>query len=110
MIDAQWLLGFSLLLFALSWVAILVRRNLIVMLMGVIWMFVSVALAFVGFARLHGSTDGRLGDEVAARGEAAAIVVLLLAIAYLMVGLAITYSTTRSGSSSDVDDASDLRW
>jgi len=35
MIDAHWLLGFSLLLFALSWVAILVRRNLIVMLMGV---------------------------------------------------------------------------
>ncbi len=110
MIDAHWLLGFSLLLFALSWVAILVRRNLIVMLMGVIWMFVSVAMAFVGFARMHGASDGGVSDEMAARGEAAAIVVLVLAIAYLMVGLAIMYSTTRSGSSSDVDDASDLRW
>ena len=110
MIDAQWLLGLALLLFALSWVAILVRRNLIVMLMGVIWMFVAVALSFVGFARWHGSKEGGGTDEMAAQGEAAAIVVLVLAIAYLMVGLAITYSATRSGSSSDVDDASDLRW
>lgn len=110
MISYQWLLGFALLLFALAWVAILVRRNLIVMLMAVIWMFVSVALAFVGFARLHGSAETGSSDAVAAQGEAAAIVVLALAVAYLVVGLAITLSGMRSGASPDVDDASDLRW
>jgi NADH:ubiquinone oxidoreductase subunit K len=110
MISPQWLLGFSLFLFALAWIAILVRRNLIVMLMGVVWMFVSVALTFVGFARLHGPKAGGGEGEVAATGEAAAIVVLVLAIAYLVVGLAVVFSQTRRGSSPDVDDVSDLRW
>ena len=110
MISPQWLLGFSLFLFAMAWVAILVRRNLIVMLMGVLWMFVSVALMFVGFARLHGSKASGGESEIAAKGEVAAIVVLTLAIAYLVVGLAVTFSQTRRGSSPDVDDVSDLRW
>ena len=110
MISPQWLLGFSLFFFALAWVAILVRRNLIVMLMGVFWMFVSVALTFVGFARLHGSKAGGGESEIAATGEAAAIVVLVLAIAYLVVGLAVAFSQTRRGASPDVDDVSDLRW
>lgn len=110
MISAVWLLGFSLLLFALAWVAVLVRRNLLVMLMAVVWMFVSVSLAFVGFARLHGAEAGGGGEEIAAQGEAAAIVVLALAVAYLVVGLAITFSGMRSGAAPDVDDASDLRW
>ncbi len=110
MISALWILAFSLLVFALAWVAILVRRNLIVMLMGVFWMFVSVALAFIGFARLHGAQAGASSNEIAARGEAAAILVLTLAVAYLVVGLAITFARTRSGAVADVDDASDLRW
>ena len=50
------------------------------------------------------------GVPLAAQGEAAAIVVLALAVAYLVVGLAITFSGMRSGAAPDVDDASDLRW
>ena len=109
MMAPQWLLGFSLILFGLAWVTILLRRNLLVMSMGIQWMFVAVALAFVGFARVHGASTG--GEElVSARGEAAAIVVLSLAVVHLIVGLAVILSQTRSRDSSDVDDASDLRW
>jgi NADH:ubiquinone oxidoreductase subunit K len=37
-------------------------------------------------------------------------VVLSLAVVHLIVGLSVILSQTRSRDSSDVDDASDLRW
>ena len=109
MMAPQLLLGFSLCLFAVAWVTILLRRNPLVMSMGIQWMFVAVALAFVGFARMQATHAG--GEErVSVRGEAAAIVVLSLAVVHLIVGLSVILSQARIRDSSDVDDASDLRW
>lgn len=109
MITPQLLLAFSLVLFALGWVTILIRRNLVVMSMGVQWMFVAVAVAFVGFARLQAPRDS--GEEMlSVQGEAAAIVILALAMVHLIVGLSVVLAQVRSRDSSDVDDASDLRW
>ena len=107
MIPTEWLIAFSLILFAFGWIAILVRRNVIVMLMGVQWLFVSVALAFVSFARSY-AHEGAVWEG--AVGESAAVLVLAIAIIHLVVGLSVTLSQKHVGVSSDVDDASDLRW
>ena len=105
--DGISLLVFSLVLFAVAWAAILLRRNLLVMSMGIQWLFVAVAVSFVGFARLHAAG----GEEQAAvRGESAAIFVLVLASIHLATGLAVVFAQARTRESSNVDDASDLRW
>ncbi|HXR67248.1 MAG TPA: NADH-quinone oxidoreductase subunit NuoK [Dermatophilaceae bacterium] len=89
----------STILFAIGGATVLVRRNAIVVFMGVELMLNATNLAFVTFARMHGSLDGQV----------IALFVMLVAAAEVVVGLAIIMAIFRARRSASVDDANLLK-
>ena len=86
-------------LFSIGALGVLVRRNAIVVFMGVELMLNSANLVFVTFARMHGNLDG----------QALALFVMVVAAAEVVVGLAIIMAIFRSRRSASVDDANLLK-
>jgi NADH-quinone oxidoreductase subunit K len=89
----------SSLLFAVGGATVLLRRNAIVVFMGVELMLNSTNLMFVTFARIHGSLDGQV----------IALFVMVVAAAEVVVGLAIIIAIFRARRSASVDDANLLK-
>jgi NADH-quinone oxidoreductase subunit K len=89
----------STVLFAIGGAAVLVRRNAIVAFMGVELMLNATNLAFVTFARMHGSLDGQV----------IALFVMVVAAAEVVVGLAIIMAIFRARRSASVDHANLLK-
>ncbi|WP_137120649.1 NADH-quinone oxidoreductase subunit NuoK [Segeticoccus rhizosphaerae] len=89
----------SAILFAIGSAVVLVRRNAIVVFMGVELMLNATNLAFVTFARMNGQLDG----------QAIALFVMVVAAAEVVVGLAIIMSIYRARRSASVDDANLLK-
>jgi NADH-quinone oxidoreductase subunit K len=89
----------STLLFSIGAATVLVRRNAIVVFMGIELMLNATNLAFVTFARMHGSLDGQV----------IALFVMLVAAAEVVVGLAIIMAIYRARRSASVDDANLLK-
>ncbi len=89
----------STILFAIGAAVVLVRRNAIVVFMGVELMLNAANLAFVTFARMNGQLDGQV----------IALFVMLVAAAEVVVGLAIIMSIYRARRSASVDDANLLK-
>jgi len=89
----------SAILFAIGAAAVLVRRSSIVIFMGVELMLNATNLAFVTFARMHGSLDGQV----------VALFVMVVAAAEVVVGLAIIMAIFRARRSASVDDANLLK-
>lgn len=89
----------SCLLFAIGSATVLLRRNAIVVFMGIELMLNATNLAFVTFARMQGTLDGQV----------VALFVMLVAAAEVVVGLAIIMSIFRARRSASVDDANLLR-
>ena len=89
----------STLLFVIGGATVLVRRNAIVVFMGVELMLNATNLAFVTFARMHGSLDGQV----------IALFVMVVAAAEVVVGLAIIMAIFRARRSASVDDANLLK-
>jgi NADH-quinone oxidoreductase subunit K len=87
------------LLFAIGGATVLLRRNAIVVFMGVELMLNSVNLMFVTFARMHGTLDGQV----------IALFVMVVAAAEVVVGLAIIIAIFRARRSASVDDANLLK-
>ena len=87
------------LLFAIGGVTVLVRRNAIVVFMGVELMLNATNLAFVTFARMRGTLDGQV----------IALFVMVVAAAEVVVGLAIIIAIFRARRSASVDDANLLK-
>ena len=87
------------LLFASGAATVLIRRNAIVIFMGVELMLNAVNLLFVTFARMQGTLDG----------QAIALFVMVVAAAEVVVGLAIIMTIFRSRRSASVDDANLLK-
>jgi len=85
----------STLLFAIGAAAVLVRRNAIVVFMGVELMLNATNLSFVTFARMRGSLDGQV----------IALFVMVVAAAEVVVGLAIIMAIFRARRSASVDAA-----
>jgi NADH-quinone oxidoreductase subunit K len=90
----------SVILFAIGGVGVLVRRNAIVVFMCIELMLNAVNLAFVAFARLHGTLDGQV----------IAFFVMVVAAAEVVVGLAILTAIFRTRRSASVDDANLLKY
>ena len=90
----------SMMLFTIGAVGVLVRRNAIVVFMCVELMLNACNLALVAFARQHGNLDGQI----------AAFLVMVVAAAEVVVGLAIIVSIFRARRSASVDDASLLKF
>jgi NADH-quinone oxidoreductase subunit K len=81
-------------------VGVLVRRNAMVVFMCVELMLNAVNLAFVAFARMHGTLDGQV----------IAFFVMVVAAAEVVVGLAILMSIFRTRQSASVDDPNLLKY
>ncbi|MFT4189744.1 MAG: NADH-quinone oxidoreductase subunit NuoK [Aeromicrobium sp.] len=93
------LLGLSMILFTIGAVGVLVRRNALIVFMCVELMLNAANLAFVGFAREHGSLDGQL----------AAFFVMVVAAAEVVVGLAIVIAIHRARGTIDLDELRQAR-
>jgi NADH-quinone oxidoreductase subunit K len=89
----------STVLFSIGAATVLVRRNAIVVFMGVELMLNATNLAFVTFARMHGSLDGQV----------IALFVMVVAAAEVVVGLAIIMAIFRARRSASVDAANLLK-
>jgi NADH-quinone oxidoreductase subunit K len=89
----------STVLFAIGGATVLVRRNAIIIFMGVELMLNATNLAFVTFARMRGSLDGQV----------IALFVMVVAAAEVVVGLAIIMAIFRARRSASVDAANLLK-
>lgn len=87
------------LLFAIGTATVLLRRNAIVVFMGVELMLNAANLVFVTFARMHGSVEGQV----------IALFVMVVAAAEVVIGLAIIMAIFRARRSASVDDANLLK-
>ena len=76
----------SVLLFAIGSATVLMRRNAIIVFMGIELMLNSANLAFVTFARLRGDLDGQV----------IALFIMVVAAAEVVVGLAIIMAIFRA--------------
>lgn len=89
----------SAMLFSLGTIAVLVRRNALIIFMGVEMMLNSVNLTFIAFAKYRNDLDG----------HSIALFVMAVAAAEAAVGLAIVLNLFRHKRSVNVDDATSLR-
>jgi NADH-quinone oxidoreductase subunit K len=86
-------------LFTFGVLAVLVRRNPLVMFMGIELMLNAANLAFVAFSRHLNQLDGQV----------VALVVMAVAAAEVAVGLAIIVAVYRRRRDVDVDEVNRLR-
>lgn len=89
----------SALLFSVGASAVLLRRNAIIVFMGVELMLNATNLMLVTFARMHGDLTGQV----------LAFFVMVVAAAEVVVGLAIIVAIFRTRRSASVDDANLLK-
>ena len=94
-----WYIYFAIALFTIGAATVLLRRNAIIVFMGVELMLNAANIAFVTFARIHGTLDGQV----------IALFVMLVAAAEVVVGLAIIVAIFRARRSASVDDVNLLK-
>ncbi|OGO29068.1 MAG: NADH-quinone oxidoreductase subunit K [Chloroflexi bacterium RBG_16_54_18] len=99
MLPIQYYIGLSAILFTLGTLGVLIRRNAIVIFMSIELMLNSANLAFVAFARLHGSLTGQLF----------VFFVMAVAAAEVAVGLALIVAIFRTKQSIDIDQLNSLK-
>ena len=99
-IPIELVVSLSAILFGIGVVGALVRRNIVVILMSIELMLNAVNLAFVAFARMHGTNDGHVF----------VLIVITVAAAEVAVGLGIVISLFRNRDTTNVDDVSLLKW
>lgn len=97
---SEYWLYLSMILFTVGSLVVLLRRNAIIVFMGVELMLNAANLAFVALARQNGSLDGQV----------VALFVMLVAAAEVVIGLAIIMAIYRTRRSASVDDANLLKY
>ena len=93
-VPAPWYLTVAAVLFTIGAVGLLLRKNVLVMFMCVELMLNAVNLAFVAISRYLNSLDGVIF----------AFLVITVAAAEVVVGIAIIVQVYRAGRPMDVDD------
>jgi len=86
-------------LFSLGATTALLRRNAIIVFLGIELMLNATNLAFVTFSRIHGNLDGQV----------MAFFTMVVAAAEVVVGLAIIVTIFRTRRSASVDDVNLLK-
>ncbi|MFO7243410.1 MAG: NADH-quinone oxidoreductase subunit NuoK [Actinomycetes bacterium] len=86
-------------LFSIGAATVMLRRNAIIAFMGVELMLNAANLAFVAFARLHGTIDGQI----------MAFFVMVIAAAEVVVGLAIIIALFRARQTISLDEPAELK-
>ncbi|MGM0589938.1 MAG: NADH-quinone oxidoreductase subunit NuoK [Bacteroidota bacterium] len=100
MIDINWPLALSSVLFIIGMFGVLTRRNAIVIFMCVELMLNAVNLSLVGFSSYFGNVDGQMLVFFA----------LAVAAAEAVVGLAIIIAIFRNNLTVDISKINLLRW
>lgn len=99
MLPIQYYIVLSAVLFTLGTLGVLIRRNAIVIFMSVELMLNAANLAFVAFARLHGSLNGQIF----------VFFIMAVAAAEVAVGLALMVAIFRTKQSIDIDQLNSLK-
>jgi NADH-quinone oxidoreductase subunit K len=89
----------SAILFSVGATTVLLRRNAIIVFMGVELMLNASNLALVTFSRMHGNLTGQV----------LAFFVMVVAAAEVVVGLAVIIAIFRTRTSASVDDVNLLK-
>jgi NADH:ubiquinone oxidoreductase subunit K len=100
MIEIDWFLALSAVLFTIGMIGVLIRRNAIVVFMCVEMMLNAVNLSLISFASYHGDIGGQI----------LVFFVLSVAAAEAVVGLAIIIAIFRNNLSIDITKVNLLRW
>lgn len=98
-IPLEWFITVSALLFTVGVVGVLIRRNPLIIFMSIELMLNAVNLSFVAFSRYLNSADGQIF----------VFIVLTVAAAEVVVGLALIVSIFRTRHKIDVDEMNMLR-
>lgn len=104
--NPEFYLGLSGLLFAIGLVGLIIRRNPLVMFMSIELMLNASNVAFMTFSRFH---DKALAHGGAHDGPVFTFVVMTIAAAEAVVGLAIIITIFRNKHSVDVDALTELK-
>ena len=99
MLPVDWYLIVSAILFTIGVIGVLIRRNPLIIFMSIELMLNAVNLSFVTFSRYLDSVDGQMF----------VFLVLTVAAAEVVVGLAIIVSIFHTRRDIDVDDMDMLR-
>ncbi len=99
MLPIQYYIGLSVILFTLGALGVLIRRNAIIIFMSIELMLNASNLAFVAFARIHGSLSGQIF----------VFFVMAVAAAEVAVGLALIVAIFRSKHNIDIDQINTLK-
>lgn len=100
MIEIDWYLALSAILFIIGMIGVLIRRNVIVVFMSIELMLNAVNLSLISFAAYHGDITGQI----------LVFFVLAVAAAEAVVGLAIIIAIFRNNLSVDITKVNLLRW
>jgi NADH-quinone oxidoreductase subunit K len=90
----------ALFLFAIGVAVVLIRRNLLIALMGIELMLNAANLSLVAFSRQHADQAGQIF----------ALLVMLVAAIEVAVGLALVISLARSRDTLDLEELDLMRW
>jgi len=93
-----YLLGLSAFLFTIGAAGVLIRRNPIVVLMSIELMLNAANIALIAYGRFLNSVEGQIF----------AFMVIVVAAAEVVVGLALVTAIFRLGRELDVDDLSEM--
>jgi NADH-quinone oxidoreductase subunit K len=93
-------LTLSVVLFGIGMAAVLIRRNALVVFMGIELMLNAANLTFLGFARQFGDSSGHV----------IAFFVIAVAAAEAAIGLAIVIAVFRSRTTVNVDEVDALKY
>ncbi len=93
------LMGISALLFSIGAAGVLIRRNPLVVFMSIELMLNAVNLTFIAFGRYLNSEEGQIF----------AFMVIVVAAAEVVVGLALITQVFRIGRELDVDDLNEMK-
>ena len=100
MIEIDWYLTLSAVIFTIGLVGVLIRRNAIVIFMCVELMLNAVNLSLVAFSAYHGDVTGQI----------LVFFSLAVAAAEAVIGLAIILAIFRNNLSVDITKINLLRW
>lgn len=105
MVQTEYYVALSAILFALGGIGVLTRRSAIMLFLSIELMLNAANLAIVAYARQWTA----VGAQHALDGQAAVFIVLAIAAAEVAVGLGILVAIFRNRVSTDVDELSEVR-
>ena len=100
MIPITYYLALSAILFLVGTTGVLIRRNAIIVLMGIELMLNGANLSFVAFAKHFGQLDGHVY----------VVLVITVAAAEVAIGLALVILLFRNQGTVNIDQIRSLRW